>query len=273
MKNLLILTFLFLATMANAQFGDSANQNTLRFSTDSGEQELVVPLGTIFSEKGGQLNFTLPAGVTLTAINSSGGTAARATGGGSLTCKCESGSGVCTPALTKQTAGCNTKLDNPCNKCNGTLSSVATPGNFSQKGDIVAYSITVSANKFEATQLSSYSTENISLWQKSDWISTNELNRALKSDPRLNRVFKAVEKSKSTDKKVHALVLISGKKALLEIPASLAGGGVSYIGTSTGGSSVTCTGCNGSCYVKSEYFGKLKYCEGCDSGCTISWSR
>lgn len=222
---------------------------------------LVLPNETLLNHNSNSIEFTLPNEYTLLGIDQQG--VARATGGGKLTCTCETAgsTGKCTPTETDKTVGCNTEKSNPCPSCKGTVS--ATSLNASYVLDEYYIQVSVDESASFALFSSIRACQDFEEWNSSDWL---DLETADLSEIQ-TIIDYAWEGHNEGARVVDVLMVSEVGKFTLEIPqASLEAGNI-Y--TATG--KTTCSGCDGKCKLKKAAFGKVRYCDGCTSGCSISW--
>ena len=255
------LVFVLLSCSENVNIMQDESDISTNLRNAEMNYGLALPNETVLNHNTNFIEFTLPQDYYLLGFDEQG--VARATGGGKLTCTCETAgsTGACTATETDKTVGCNTEKSNPCPTCKGTVSATSLSGTYK----LVEYYIQVPID--QSTSFSLFSEmracEDLEEWNSADWLNSETADLA-----EINTIINYVWEGHDEGSKVIDVLMISeAGKFTLEVPqASLEAGNI-Y--TATG--KTTCSGCDGKCKLKKAAFGKVRYCDGCASGCSISW--
>jgi len=238
---------------------------------------LVFPSGTTFQETAEAIRFTLPAGCILVGNGNTSGAAVAATNG-SVTCKCAASSGACKPFRAGSQVGCTTDEKDPCSKCEMEVKSRV--GNT----DIELADYFIKTPDNNTTGLA-YLADNrpiltIEEWNNTPFITQAEV-RSSSVSTALDEALAAAWGNRSVQdpavQKVTVPYLVGGKKVIMVVPLDAVDAGMMYGPAVLWAMGVgvivkeSCTGCSGSCILKSEKLGQIRYCDGCHSGCTLHW--
>lgn len=259
---------------------------------------LTFPPGTAFNESDSEIDFKLPEGFFLSISEKGSSNTLFVNGSGSVKCTCSSGTGQCWPSKIDKPVSCNTDITKPCTKCEMTVTVNASPFpvheyDFSiELGDVDDASIlqTVSDKMGKAMMAMSlayasesavYPINSYTRMTKMPWVTSEILNK-----PNVKSIFAEIEESYFQDTNIPPAdgVIPSGYRlcpfsienhlGLILLPEALVRADDIPFLPLAPGATYSCSGCNGSCVLKSKGVLKHKvyYCEGCNSDCELSWT-
>lgn len=245
--------------------------------SDRQETIFLFPEGTRFNPSrtaDNEIDFILPKEYEFITLNTDQTRVLSVTNRGTITCDCTSGDGGCKPFAAGDYIGCFTE---GCTTCVGTSSNSST---LASSINFIKVPISTKTGDF-LNALASFSEyryiTNPLEWVSIPYPSSQDLD--IKLNKRLDKMLESlwevpVDEIRLGDNAVYTPVYLYGYKLLMAVPSyRLLEEGTLYIpkkASLVNSSASSCSGCSGSCKLKSVKFGAVIFCDGCDSGCTLS---
>lgn len=259
---------------------------------------LTFPPGTAFKESDSEIDFKLPEGFFLRISEKGSSNTLLVNGSGSVKCTCSSGTGQCWPSKIDKTVSCNTDITKPCTKCEMTVTANASPFpvheyDFSiELGDADDASLLQTASDkmgkammamslAYASESAVYPINSYTRMTKMPWVTPEILDK-----PNVKSILTEIEESYLQDGNALPAdgVIPSGYRLcpfsienhlglVLLLEALVRADDIPFLPLAPG-TTYSCSGCNGSCVLKSKGVLKYKvyYCDGCNSDCELSWT-
>jgi len=258
---------------------------------------LTFPPGTAFNQSDSGIDFKLPEGFFLRISEKGSFNTLFVNGSGSVKCTCSSGTGQCWPSKINNTVSCNTDITKPCKKCEMTVTVDASPFPVHEYDFSIEFGDADDASMLQtpsdemgkammaislayASESAVYPINSYTRMTKMPWVTPEILER-----PNVKSILTEIEESYIQD--ANALpadgVIPSGYRlcpfsienhlGLVLLPEALVQADDIPFLPLAAGTAYSCSGCRGSCVLKSKGVLKYKvyYCDGCDSDCELSW--